>query len=318
MRGFDRRWGRSGAGLTRAERAALARRERAAAHLARMQGRVPGAASRPWRAPRVAALGATALPLLLGIALAEPVAGAAGRWLAGDASLSAIHVRGARRLSAAEVAAATGVAPGTPLAHVDAGVAAARLAEHPWVAEAHALRLATGDLLVEVVERVPAALALTPRGGEAFAVDEAGTAFAAAEPGDHADLPRLHGVAALNPGEPNPVLARAVQLAHRMGELGFDAPVEIEIPAPGDREGFAVHLPGLTPRIVLGNDDLDERLARLRRLLDAGLPDLSSATSVDLRFADQAVLRREPLPQGAAQEAARRGRGAPSEIRPAG
>ena len=42
-----------------------------------------------------------------------------------------------------------------------------------------------------------------------------------------------------------------------------------------------------------GIDDVLERLDRLERLLAAGLGELRVATSIDLRFAGQAVLRTE-------------------------
>ncbi|MEE2678898.1 MAG: hypothetical protein VX546_10015, partial [Myxococcota bacterium] len=139
-----------------------------------------------------------------------------------------------------------------------------------------------------------------------------------APPNAAPDLPRL--VAAERPahGEPAPELARAVALAVALPERGLPAPLEIAIAAPGDPEGFRLRLPDLAPEVVLGRGDLDARLDALVELLDAGLPELSRASRIDLRFEGQAVLDVSPSPKGAAKAAAVRGRATSSNSRPTG
>jgi hypothetical protein len=62
----------------------------------------------------------------------------------------------------------------------------------------------------------------------------------------------------------------------------------------------------------LGREDLDSKLRDLASLLAADVPGIGDATELDLRFADQAVLRNDPPPEEAAQAAAARGLATPS------
>jgi hypothetical protein len=92
----------------------------------------------------------------------------------------------------------------------------------------------------------------------------------------------------------------------------------VGIAAPNDPEGLSLRLPGLAPRVVLGREDLDAKLADLTRVLEARLPELGSATRLDLRFRDQAVLDVKPSLKGTAQAATSRGGAMSSKQRPAG
>jgi cell division protein FtsQ len=286
--------------MTRVERAARARRRRALAHLERVQNRRETSNNPPAR---------RLLALVFGLSLAGG-AWLGSAWLA-DATLETISVRGARHLSAQAIAAASGVAPGARLAALDRDSVAARLAEHAWIEEARALAFPSGRLLLAVVEREPVAVLA---GEEPWAVDAAGSPFAPAPSVGLEALPRLvaaHGAAPRD-------LAQAVALARRLPELGLAAPLEVGIAAPNDPEGLSLRLPGLAPRVVLGREDLDAKLADLTRVLEAKLPELASATRLDLRFRDQAVLDVTPPPKGTAQAAASRGDAMPSNGRPTG
>jgi len=288
------------AGMTRVERAARARRRRALAHLERVKNRRE-ATDKPL--PR------RLHALLLGLSLAGG-AWLSSAWLA-DATLETISVRGARHLSAQAIAEASGVAPGAPLAALDRQSVAARLAEHAWIEQARVLALPGGRLLLAVVEREPVAVLA---GEEPWAVDAAGSPFAPAPAAGLEALPRLVAAHAAAPRD----LAQAVALVRRLPELGLAAPLEVGIAAPNDPQGLSLRLPDLAPRVVLGRDDLDAKLADLIRVLEAKLPELANATRLDLRFQDQAVLDVKPPPKGAVQAAASRGGAMPSGERPAG
>lgn len=287
-------------GMTRVERAARARRRRALAHLERVQNR-RGASHKP----PVRRLHA----LVLGLSLAAG-AWVGDAWLA-DATLETISVSGARHLSAQAIAAASGVAPGMRLARLDRDSVAARLAEHAWIEQARVLALPGGQLLIGVVEREPVAVLA---GQEPWAVDAAGSPFAPAPSAGLEALPRLVAAREATPRD----LARAVALARRLPELGLAAPLAVGIAAPNDPEGFWLRLPGLAPRVVLGRDELEAKLADLARIVEAKLRELASATQLDLRFRDQAVLDVTPPPKGTAQAAASRGGAMPSKQRPTG
>ena len=290
--------------LTRAERSALARRRRALAHLERVQQsggprRLLGRAI-TWPAVFVLAM---ALGALLGTSGFAP------------GPLETLAVRGTRVLTPEDVAAATGMARGTALDDLDPAELAETLTSHAWIAEARAVPLPGGQLVLRVVEHEAVAILAGP---EPWAVDAAGVPFAPAPPGPRADLPQLVPDQRPPNGEAAPALARAVALARALAARGLPAPVEIAIAAPEDPEGFRLQLADLAPQVILGHEDLDARLDALAELLDAELPAVSGASRVDLRFEGQAVLDGSPSPDGAAQAAATRGDAAPSNSRPTG
>ncbi len=304
---------------SRIERDAQLRRARARAHLERVRSR-HGAGSRG--APRgQLSRRALAAALLTGFAAGalwgEALLAALGRDPDGTpARVGAIAVSGAQHLSSREIAGASGVAPGSALAAVDPRAVEAQLEGHAWIASARVARMPGGTLLVGVVERTPLAgieLGAPPR---PYAVDATGAPFAAADRETLAGLPRLAAAGSVLPHQPSARLADAVQLAYRLPEIGLALPAEVSIAAEGDPEGFALRFAALAPRFVLGREDLNERLDQLAKLL-ARRPDaVAQASSVDLRFADQVVLRTEPTPGGAAS--APGGRPAPLNRRPAG
>jgi len=230
-----------------------------------------------------------------GLGGGSSVAEAAASWLAGQAPrLETIAVRGAGQLGSAEVAAATGLPRGVDLRGVDADAVAARLASHPWIASARAVELPEGRLLVEVVERLAVATVSAPGSESVFAVDANGTPFAPASNDRALELPRLVQSARVAMGEPNPALAEAVDLGGRLAALGLPRPLEIGVSAPDDPAGFWLRLEGFPPQVVLGRDDLDARLDALARVLERGSPEAAQAAALDLRFADQVVLRGTP------------------------
>jgi cell division septal protein FtsQ len=313
--GRARRFPGQRGGLTRTERSDHNRRKRARAHLEQVRGGARKPVDPGWRTAAGLMVAFLAAGALCGGWLFTALAGL----LTGEpAHLEAICVRGVERLSGDEVAAATGVEPGAALTSVDAEAVAARLEDHDWIAAARAVRLPIGTLLVDVRERV--AVATTPAGQPpaAFFVDASGTPFAEAAGDAAAALPRLVPAEPAATREPNTELAEAARLAHRLSAFGLPRPAEVSIAAEDDPEGFAVRLTDRPARVVLGRSDLDRKLALLARLLAEGIPELADASSLDLRFADQVVLRNEPTPKGPAQAAAARGRAAPSTSRPAG
>ena len=95
-------------------------------------------------------------------------------------------------------------------------------------------------------------------------------------------------------GESSPELAEAVAFAARLAALGLPRPVEIGVSAPDDPTGFWLRLEDFAPRILLGREALDARLAALARVLEVAPPDAAAAAVLDLRFADQVVLRGTP------------------------
>jgi cell division septal protein FtsQ len=275
-------------------------------HLQKVRGQLPSQSP-----PRSTFVAAAALAIAAGAAAGVFLVNGAG-WLGREVQLDAISVRGASHLAAADVAAATGVARSVPLSAVEPAAVEKRLEEHVWIAGASALPLPTGTLLVEVTERIPVARVSAGTPAQTWVMDAGGTPFAPADTHRGEELPHIVSAAPVAKLAPNEALARAARLARDLPRFGLAAPVEISVAAEDDPTGFALTIRGLSTRIVLGRENLDVKLRELARLLATDVPELSDATEIDLRFADQAVLRNEPLPEGAAKATAARGHAPPS------
>jgi cell division protein FtsQ len=255
------------------------------------------------------------------LALATLLAGGAGfavgvtgpeRWLprlAPDCCVvHSLAVRGAVRVAPAEIARASAVAAGTPLAGLDPQVVAARVARHPWIADARAASVAPDRLVVAVVEREPAAVARLV--GEDWLVDAGGTPFVPVAAQAASGLPRLAGAEDAAPGRPDERLAEGIAIARALRVRGL--PDALEVSLADARPGVAPTLQLAEPAgsVLLGTGELDAKLVRLAALLEARLPEVAAATSIDLRFGDRLVLRSEGSPDGDAA-AARGGAASP-------
>lgn len=224
-----------------------------------------------------------------------------------------IAVEGTQRLSAREVADASGVAAGTPLLAVDVSDVLARLRAHPWIVEASAVRLPPDRLLVRVRERQPRGFTDATDSQAPLLVDTDGIPFASATPRDLDMLPRLAAPVPAAPGERSSALAASVALAAAIERAGLGPVREISAAAERDPLGFAFRLARASARVVIGREDWEARLARLARLLAAGLPEARGAQEIDLRFAERAVLRGVSVLEGTPDTAGERERADPPE-----
>lgn len=105
-------------------------------------------------------------------------ASAAVLWFAPVLTVATISVDGTERLEPAQVAAASEISVGENLLHVDAGAAAAQIAELPWVASATVERAFPDTVRIEVRERDTLAVITAEDGphlidshGEEFIID---------------------------------------------------------------------------------------------------------------------------------------------------
>ncbi len=189
-----------------------------------------------------------------------------------------------------------------------------RIARHPWVAEARGVRVTPATVVVRIVERVPAAIWV--RGpDDTLLIDAAGTPFAVAhgEPLPHLLLrsPLLQDPAPRGRGTdpcqlergctPDARLAVGVALARRIENAGFPTP-QILLDESGPHAAPVLHLPGVAPRVLLGDGDPTIALAHLARVLTT-VPASHEAGEIDLRFAGQVVLRPVLLEPGEDHEA---------------
>jgi cell division protein FtsQ len=230
---------------------------------------------------------------------------ARNEWL----SLRAIAVSGATdRVPSDEIASATGLALGTSLLDVDPAAAEARVLAHPWVASARVVRVPPSTLVVSVKLRTPVARVARETEGDEWLVDDAGRSFAPASADDAARLPLLvMGIVNAPDGAADVALAEGAVAAQALLHSTVMRPAQILVAAPGDPDGLRVRLGGLPAEVVLGTGQLDRKFAHLARLLSADIPGIGAAAAIDLRFADQAVLRGLPSPEASAQRAVKPG-----------
>jgi cell division protein FtsQ len=268
----------------RTEQEAQRRRARANQHLDRVRGR---RTSEPERkqlpVPRgVVLLGALVIAVILGAWIGDDAFARTG-W-----HVSAVEVQGASHLTRVEVAQAAGIAVGDGYVAADPRRLAGSLRRNAWIAEARAARLPGGTVVLRVREREPLAV-IEGRGGP-LGVDGDGRPFAVLDAGAAKDLPRLRCDSAPPPGEPDPRIAEAIRVARSFPSRGLAMPREIALGPESDPEGLVLRLPGIGARFVLGAKDLDARVGMLAELLAKRPAEVADATSVDLRFAGQAVL----------------------------
>ncbi len=290
------------------------RQKRAHRHLERIR-------SEPRPRPPLSVVVPTAIAasLTIGALFGSPLVATARSWIGGETlRLEAISVRGTEHLGLAEIAESTGLPPGAEWTSIDPRKIEARLIEHPWIADASAVRLPTGRLLLHITEYRPRALIALGKPAQDFAVNLQGIAFAPAGNRVQSGLPHLIPSGAVERDVANEHLARAIELAYRFPEFNLPLPSELFISDEADPTGFAFRLPSLKPRIVLGRNHFDARLTSLARLLESELEEVEGSETLDLRFADQAVLRGASPQQRARQVTTERGHATSSRARPTG
>ncbi len=311
---------------SRRERAAQGRSVRARAHLEKVRGGKP-----PIPVPNLSMVAPIAIvaSLIAGVLFGSPLVAAARSWMRGEPiRLEAISVSGASRLSLAEVGSASALPKGALIDEIDPSEVEADLLTHPWISDAAVVRLPASRLLIRITERearaVVAAAEVTTSDLLAWRVVSAtGVPFAPASESDIEMLPKLRSGTRAPDGPPlaperSKALANAIELTNRFAAFDLPIPSEVMVDDGTTSEGWVVRLPGLSPLVVLGRDSLDERLAALAQLVNASPKELEETETIDLRFAEQAVLRTKSSSKGTAQAATTRGSAALPKPRPTG
>ncbi len=279
-----------GRGKTRRSHQRKSRLSLGAGSLAAMTGRMR---------PRFSLL--FALALVSGIALAKPLEKQIAQLTSNNFGLlESMAIQGNSRLSFGEIAAITRIQRGTPLATIDTSVIATRLAREAWIREADVLRLPPSTLLIRVEERKPKAI-LVPRNSSSREqgtrlVDANGHLFIAVAASNSESLPRLVGGEALASEQQHEVLRKGLALiehlqAPKLADL-WDHDLAVYLPIQNETEGWALRG---SMDVLLGQKDLKSRIDRLSQLIRnekiIGALD-GQRMLIDLRFANQAVLRR--------------------------
>lgn len=228
----------------------------------------------------------TAVCFALGLAVADLVALHGIRSRPDLFTVRSLEVEGTQRVDPAALARA--VLPAGAPEPLTPDEIEARLEAHPWIAEASVARLAPDTVVARVREYEPAAVVVA-LGETPALVDADGLAFADATGPEWASLPQLVVAESAPRDRRDPVLAQGVGLARAVAAAGFSG-IEIALDGEDPNAVPALRVAGVPARIVLGASDPAPKLARLVRLL-ASEPAAAEAREIDLRFAEQVVLR---------------------------
>ena len=223
-----------------------------------------------------------------------------GRWLltAPRFAVERVEVAGQSQLSVDQVVAASGLAPGQNLFQLDARRAVAGVEALPMVRRAELVRAFPNRVTLLVEERQPFVLVHAgglhwPAGGF-YWVDEQGVALGPETRAVALDAPLVSAAGADDlaaPGRtPSEGVAAGVALIRTLMRAQSSLLREISEVDVSRPEGLVLYtLDGVEVR--LGREDWDDRLGRLDGVLGQLRASGQSATSIDLRFRDQVVLR---------------------------
>ena len=180
-------------------------------------------------------------------------------------ALRTVRVQGLHRATEHELLRLAGVAPGTNLWSLDPATVAQAMAAHPWVRTVEVTRGLPDTLQLRVDERTPVALASL---GDLYVVDADGAPFKRVSAAEALDLPLLTGLsreaAEKDPDGTAARLREGLGVASAYGRA-FDRPRLSEVQL-GEASFELITADGV--RVVLGREDLDGQLQRLRRVRD--------------------------------------------------
>ncbi|MBI1846478.1 MAG: FtsQ-type POTRA domain-containing protein [Candidatus Rokubacteria bacterium] len=261
------------------ERSALIARQRVD------RARKPRRPGRGQRLVRLAGIAALAAGLLLAPA-------AAAHWLLTSPrfAVAGVEVKGASRLSAERIRAASGIQPGVNLWRLDPHEVAARLEALPEIRRAEIVRDLPNRVTIVVEERRPFTLV---HGERLHWLDEEGRVIGEVA---EAVAPAVPVVSGLTEEElasmrtaPGPRARAAIALIRALLRSGSALATEISEIDMSRRDGPVLYtVDGIEVR--LGTEDWDERLARLEGVLTQVTTRTDAVRAIDLRFRDQVVL----------------------------
>lgn len=241
-------------------------------------------------------------PIVFTLALVAGVGAAssfAEIFLLRHAPLERVAVQGAAVLSPLAIAASAGVASGRALDRIDPRAVRESVAADPWVESARAVRLPTGTLVVSIVEKRAMARWQSDASRDEELIDHRGERFAGATaPGG--PLPLVRGEIEDDTSLPS-LAIEILGALQRHGSLAANpTALTLYLPdrrsdASNDESGYVLELGPEGPRALLGQRLLSQRIARLAALLESEQTDVADARWIDLRYADRAVLRTEPV-----------------------
>ena len=206
-------------------------------------------------------------------------------------ALQAGGMEGVVSLDPKTLEAVAGITRGAPLFLVDLDQVVTRLQGHPWIQQVVVRREPPHTLRIRIQERVPVAYIQLQK--TFFLVDETGMVLDRSSRADRS-LPVIRGRSLEEQPQvgralEDPILRQALELRARLAEApplqGMQQWV-LEV----DGQGAATLWLGKT-RILLGRESQVERLQRFFQVASQILRPQEAVREIDLRFANQVVVR---------------------------
>lgn len=202
--------------------------------------------------------------------------------LCGWDAIEQVEVRGTVRLAERQVRAWAAVPAGASLWKLDGEAIVARLDGRPWIRTVTVGKRFPHTVVIDVAERVPAAVAVTDRGRMLLDADGRVIGPTAIDRG----FPVVRGGAVVRPEG----LAAAAQIlaGFRAAAVSMAAieSVVIDVSNPDDP---IVELPGAL-RVRLGREGFAEKWRRVQAIQEPSSYRIAGPRLVDVRFADRAVV----------------------------
>ena len=240
-------------------------------------------------------VGGLAALVVLGATLEAAALGAA--WIARShrCAVTSIEVTGQSRLSRDDIVTAAGISPGANLFTLDPREIVARLEMVPLIRRAEVIRTFPDRVTLAVEERRPFTVVHADR---LHWIDEEGVSLGVEARAVALSTPVLSGLQAEDLGvngqrgasERAGVAISLLHLLLRSKSALLGQISEIDVSRP---EGPVLYtVDGVEVR--LGKDDWEARIGRLQGVLAQLGASKETATSIDLRFKNQVVLRTQP------------------------
>ena len=250
-----------------------------------------------------------AILLLSGAAVGGYFGGAAGLpWLTEQVRaapvfrLEGVAVRGNRNLDETEIMEAAGLDFGESLLLLDLNEIRGRLLGHSLVRNATVRRRLPSELVVEIEERIPAALL---RGSPRYIVDTEGYVMAVAGTDERYPLPCISGVD-LKDGEVTAEglaeIQAGIEIFKAMRDEGFPSMEEVDCVDFSHAADAVITSVGSFPPVHIGRSDIRDRLRRWRLVADDIESRLGTVEYIDLRAAGMVVTRPLPSEEGSGAE----------------
>lgn len=188
--------------------------------------------------------------------------------------------------------------PGLSLWRIDPVELATRLEGHPWIRRATVRREFPRRLVVDVVERKPAAILYLD---QLYYVDSTGLAFVRVGERDPLDLPFVTGVEAAILADERPFARHAIRQALRVLELMQATGLPFRVSEVHIEREQGVTVFPIEPRVALtfGWSGFKTKLTRLERVLQDFRGRESQIREIDLTMGAAAVVRlRQPSVKG--------------------